>query len=318
MRGVRPLSLIAIFAVAVVAGCKSSGTAPNPPTAAVPTRLYFANASNSGGSAPGSLLEFPWPFSSNVAPLVTIAPPSAHNAPFGLVLDSSHRLYVGYQDKEVSVYRLPLTTSSAPAFQISTPAGTAQALAFDGSGDLLTGTGNAVFVFPSPLSGSSSSTVTFTLPSGAGCCLQEFAVHGSTLAIADATAASDYIYIYSLPLSNASSPVAAFKTGASQFYLGVAFDANGNLYASGGNPEEIEIYNPPFTNASVPTTVISTSSLTSNPGNLAFDSSGNLYFDVSFPGALYEYSPPFTAASTPAAQTTIGLGQLTLGIVIGN
>jgi WD40 repeat protein len=321
MRGARqpPLALC-VFGILVTAGCKT-GTIMNPPSAAIPARLYVANAANSADSSPGSLMVFALPFSSNVAPLVTVAPPAANEGPFGLALDGSHRLWVGYQNKTIAVYKLPLTHASTPQFSISTPAGVAGTLAFDGSGNLMAGIGNSVYVFPAPLSSGSTSSFSFLLPNGAGCCVQQFAVHGSTLAVATFIGVSDHIYVYSLPLTAASTPTASITTGGSQGYSGVAFDASGNLYAAGGNPQQIEIYAPPFTNASTPTTIISTAALAYDQ-NLAFDSSGNLYYTTSehsgLPSGLYEYSPPFTAASTPSAQTTIGFGALVIGVAAGN
>jgi len=310
-----------LIAFAMTAGCNGSGTALNPPTNAIPTLLYVANASNSADVSPGSLLAFTLPFSSNSAPLVSVAPPSGNEGPFGLALDSSHRLFVGYQDKYIAVYKLPLMHLSSPDFEISTPPGAAQGLAFDGSGNLIAGIGNSLYVFSTPLSSGSTASFNFLLPNGNHCCLQELAVHASTLAVATFTGFTDHIYVYSLPLTAASTPIASITSGGSQGYSGVAFDASGNLYAAGGNPEQIEIYNPPFSNLSTPATVISTATLP-NSENLAFDANGNLYYTttktVTLASTLYEYSPPFSAASVPVAQTTIGFGALVLGVAAGN
>ncbi len=316
MRSIHWMLVAALAAVAVTTGCKGSGTALNPPTATIPTRLYVANFSNANGVFPGSLLDFGLPFSSNVAPLVTLAPPAGNEGPFGLVLDSSHRLFVGYSG-EVAVYKLPLTPSSTPQFQITTAAGESQGLALDASGDLIVGINDTLYVFPAPLSSTSTASVTLALPSGPGCCLQEFAVHGSTLAIADAVTSPDHIYLYSLPLTGASVPTASITTGGSQAYAGVAFDASGKLYAAGYSPKQIEIYTPPFSSLSTPTMAISTAALTL-PGPLGFDLQGNLFYAADQPGTLYEYTPPFTAVSTPAAQTAISFGQLIGNIVAGN
>lgn len=318
MKSVRWFEILALTALVLTGGCHSSGTALNPPTAVIPARIYFANASNASDGFPGSILVFKLPFGSNVAPLVTLAPPADFANPFGLALDGSERLFVGFTHiEEIFAYKLPLTVASTAEFQIATPAGTAEALAVDGSGNLMAGIVNSIYVYAAPLSGSSTASFNFLLPNGNHCCLAELAVHGDTLAVATLTGFTDHIYLYSLPLTSTSTPTASITTSATQGYSGVAFDANGNLYASGVTPSQIEIYDPPFSNASTPVTTISTSSLTTDPGDLAFDSQGNLYFAGTFPGQLYEFTPPFSGASTPAAQTTIGLGQLNVGIAIG-
>ncbi len=309
-----PLASVAILFA--IAGCNSHGSALNPPMVTIPARLYVANFSNNNDNFPGSLLAFALPFSSNVAPLVTVAPPLANDGPFGLVLDGSNHLFVGYS-ASVEVYKLPLTSSPTAAFQITTAAGESQGLALDGSGDLIAGITDTLYVFPAPLSSASTASVTLLLPSGNHCCLQQIAVHGSTLAIATDTGFTDHIYVYSLPITGASTPTASITTGAGQYYGGVAFDSSGNLYASGSSPKQIEIYAPPFSNASTPTTKISTTTL-AFPGSLGFDTAGNLYYAVSEPGTLYEYTPPFTSGSTPAASTSISFGQLVGNVVAGN
>ncbi|HEY9086495.1 MAG TPA: hypothetical protein VIN40_11270 [Candidatus Tyrphobacter sp.] len=319
MRSVLESAILAFALAAVMTACSSSGTTMNPPGAQIAARLYVANFTNSGQFFPGSLLAFALPFAGNSPPLVTLAPPAANEGPIGLAL-LGKQLFVGYQ-QQVAVYKLPLTPSSVPAYQITPPvAGTVQGLAFDSSGNLIAGVANNVYVFIAPLSSSSSSAFNFTLPNGAGCCLQQFAVHGSQIAIADDKGINDHIYVYALPLTAASVPTASMTTGAGQSYSGVAFDSSGKLYAAGVSPQQIEVYAPPFTSLSVPITKISTATLAS-PQSLCFDSQGNLYYTTSktatLASTLYEYVAPFTAASTPAGQTTISFGALLGNCIAG-
>ena len=92
-------------------------------------------------------------------------------------------------------------------------------------------------------------------------------VNSTTLAVA--TLASN-LFFFTLPLTSGSTPYASFAAGLDGTPL---FVSSGALYQGGSG--RINVYTPPFSNSSVPSSSITTAGL--SPNNLAIDAGGNIY-----------------------------------------
>ena len=120
-------------------------------------------ASNFGTSTGGvSLSVLAPPYTG--APSV-ITPPISGNGYSGLAINGTQLFAVG--NAAVDVYSLPLTSSSAPTFSITSPSPSPQEIAFDKSGNMYIGTTyGKLQVFAPPFSSTSTPTVTLTLSTG--------------------------------------------------------------------------------------------------------------------------------------------------------
>ena len=162
-------------------------------------------------------------------------------------------------------------------------------------------------------------------------------LNATTLAVTDL---SSNLYFFTLPVSSSSTPYAQFAAGSDGTPL---FLPNGSLYQGGSG--KINVYTPPFTNTSTPSSFVTTAGL--SPAYLAIDPAGNVYetsggntIGVITAGALtttltaavatqfrglaasatqlfaceflatsnniYIYSLPLTPTSTPAVTITLG------------
>lgn len=159
----------------------------------------------------------------------------------------------------------------------------------------------------------------------------------TTLAVTDL---SGNLYFFTLPISSSSTPYAQFAAGSDGTPV---FLASGSLYQGGSG--KINVYTPPFTNSSAPSSFVTTAGL--SPAYLAIDPNGNVYeapggnvIGVITAGALtttltaavgtqfrglaasatqlfacgfngnnnnvYVYSLPLTPAATPAVTISLG------------
>ncbi len=98
---------------------------------------------------------------------------------------------------------------------------------------------------------------------------------------------------FSWPLTNTSVPVATFGTSAAGF---MAFDPNGNLWATSQNAVVVE-YVPPFTNSTTESNGL-TNGVTDSYG-IAFDSGGDMFIsNADSSGTVVMYAPPYTTLGT--------------------
>ena len=98
---------------------------------------------------------------------------------------------------------------------------------------------------------------------------------------------------FSPPLTDTSTPVATFGTSAGGF---MAFDPNGNLWATSQNAVVVE-YVPPFTNSTAESNGL-TNGITDSYG-IAFDSNGDMFIsNADSSGTIVMYAPPYTTLGT--------------------
>lgn len=121
--------------------------------------LYVANSGSSGST----LSVFTSPYTG----AATVVTPSVSGATYRKIAIRGTQLFVGDigTANQIDVYDLPLSSSSAPAFSI-TSVDRPEALSFDGGGNLYVGNlgDTKIRVFAPPFSVSSTPSVTFTAP----------------------------------------------------------------------------------------------------------------------------------------------------------
>jgi hypothetical protein len=82
----------------------------------------------------------------------------------------------------------------------------------------------------------------------------------------------------------------------------VAFDSAGNLYASEYDATGIDVFTPPFSNASVPAFTIPTPEPVQ-----CLQFNGTHLWTWDFTPEISDFAPPFSASSTPVFNITNGL-----------
>ncbi len=306
---------------AALAACSSGGgSSPTPPTGGQSSgsKLYVANYENSSNTFPGNILVFDLPLTSGESPAVTLTSPDAGGGFFGLALDGTTELAASDSTPEIDFYTLPLSASSTPSFKITGSAtSAAYGLAFDSSGDLVTGANGTLAEYTEPLSSTSTPSATTTVPNSASDDILEIAIHGSTLAVATCPGggASGAIYIYSLPLTDGALQTATIASAADECYTGVAFASGSSIYATNETSEKIEYYSSLATSSSP---AYSFDDFDGIATNLALDSSGNLYLDTQLAPYVYEFAAPSSSTTAYTLSTSKGLGDVPLGMTIGN
>lgn len=168
-----------------------------------------------------------------------------------------------------------------------------------------------ILQFTLPLTATSTPTVTVsTAVFAAGLAVDA----NGNIAVGAIGDQSGRLAVFQAPLSNSSTPSAVFQNGASAGNGGLAFSAEGDLFAPSFDPPFINLFTPPLTLASTPSHVIADSRL-KQVGAAKLDSSGNLIvsnFDANAAGSnLVVFTPPCTGTSlvTPlqAASRYVGI-----------
>ncbi len=312
---------LAAAAVLTATACKGTGTALNPPTSALLQHVYVANYNNMVPSKTGNVVVFSLPLSNGEAPSATIVAPQSGAGAMGIAQNAG-QLAVKWGGADViSVYAKPITDTSSALFSFSSIDANCGgcslnlfSLAYDSPGNLYGGTQFGQIVeYAAPLSSSSTPALHVSLPNSGS--YPVVAVSGTTLAVA--TYSPGAIYLYSLPLSNTSTPTATIAP-ASATYVSVAFDAHGNLYAVNWHTG-IEVYKPPFSNSSTPA-FTTPEAMPGAPGALALDRANDLFEEVGNTAGsmeLGEYPAPVSASSSVTKSTTSGLDAPWTEIAIG-
>jgi hypothetical protein len=162
-------------------------------------------------------------------------------------------------------------------------------------------------VFKPPFSASSVPAVTVPFPVAQVCVIAARLLQNNMVAVGTSTVGW---YLYALPLTNTSVPTVHVATPA--FVGGFAQDNAGNLLVSDRNGNKVNVFAPPFTNASTPT-VTFTGGL-AGPYVLDLNMAGDLFAGNCNTPNVTMFAPPFTNASAPTATITPPLGQCTEGI----
>jgi hypothetical protein len=161
---------------------------------------------------------------------------------------------------------------------------------------------NNVLIFSPPFS--SASTPSSLLSTNA------LGVGLDSTGILAVVSSGDVITVYAAGATSASTPYATFTGSGSSGGLD-SFAASGKLAAP--NQTKVDIFTPPFSNASTPSLTISGFT---QPIGSAFDGSGNLYIvDIAGGGAgsVSVLAPPYTGA--PVTTTNGLVGQAPYGVV---
>jgi hypothetical protein len=211
----------------------------------------LAAANNSGG-----LNIFPAPLSASSVASASFANAGSPN--MQLAFGPSGKLFACTQGAKVNVFTGPFTDSTVFSSQI-TDAGvlTSFGVAFDAQANLyLAGSGTHVDVLPSE--GSGAASVGITVPVGAA--LRQIAVGGGQLFMANVGNGQDSVFVFTLPITNSSAPIATITTGMNAPEA-VAVDAAGNLYVGNLGDGTIKMFAPPFSSSSAPVLSITTSAV---------------------------------------------------------
>lgn len=192
------------------------------------------------------------------APLTNASIPTATFSTGGSQFQSafgpSGKFYLCTQGASLNVYTPPLGSGTVPSGTIADPNTTAMGIAFDTAANLyLAGSSNKIVVRASE--GTAAASVVLTLPAGAA--VRSLAVNNQFLAAASVGNAPGAVFLFTLPLTSASTPVATLTTGVDS-PEGVAFDASGKLYVSNLGNGNVLVFTPPFSSASAPSLTLPT------------------------------------------------------------
>jgi hypothetical protein len=293
-----------VFALLVAAvGCSTSSTAP--PPSAPPQHLYVTDR-----LSPSTVYVFNLPLTATSTPVVTLL--TTGNIAGNPCFDNAGHIMVPMSaDHKLQVFALPLTAASTPAFTLNL-ASTGEDCHFDASGNLYVAenAANQIEVFKAPVIASSTANSTLigaqvTVPWGVW-----VDSSGNVFGSTGVKAAFEFS---AFP---ANTPTADFGPPGNDVF-GIAVGPSGSLYvANATSGGVIDVYDPPFTNASVknPAKTITTS-LTGFVSYMAFDSAGNLYAGGDGATAFHVlvYAPPYSGTpldlnrgSTEVEGTAIG------------
>ena len=265
------------------------------------TRIYmaiafcaiFAGCGGGGGSAPPPILNGGTGESASPSPTPSPTP-------------AALRAYISDNGTPgtVSVFSLPLTSSSAPRISIAGSGGPA-AMGFDPVHRLfVVNSGSGVIqVFSQPITNAAVPTVAFHGPNTgiAGNGQEDVAFDPSGNAYISIGACAAFrcvgnISAFAAPITSSSVP--AFVISERNSVPGLAFDATGNLWAVasgfGGYATSITQFKPPFSSTSTPSLSFGDRFATA----IAFDSTGNLY--AANLNGVDVYTPPLTSSTAKA------------------
>lgn len=277
-------SIFALVTALTLAACSSSSTAPTPTPA--PSRVYASIK-----QTPGAIHIYGMPLTNTS---VSTGSFPGTTGPTGMCVDGQHRLYVvnSAAGGNVSVYAQPIAASATPAFTLSGFGGVStEDCAIDSLGNLYvadSGGGGKIWVFKTPIT--ASSAVDHTITTGLAF---PFGVAVDTAGDVFASNSTN-ITEYS-PFGSGNGLTATFGSISNNWGLVIGPDSN--LYVANGTTDgEIDVYKPPFSNAS---TVDHTLTIPATPVVLyfAFDSAANMYVSGNTTTSLlWELAPPYTGA----------------------
>ncbi|HEY9085511.1 MAG TPA: hypothetical protein VIN40_06210 [Candidatus Tyrphobacter sp.] len=288
----------------LLAGCKSTGTAFNPPGGGMRT-LHHMYLSIS--ATVGSVQIYNLPVTSASTPSGTIA---GLNRPEELFVDHAGRLFVplsnGGPGKTVNVYSSPITSASTPAFVLTTIDASVEDTTEDAAGNVYVSawpsSSCCIDVFNGPVN--ASATANFSInsngvtPDGLGFVFGlAFDSSGTNLYVSSFSS----IIKFTPPITTASTPAA--NVTPNQDNYGLVVDSSNRIFVANATIDgTVDVFTQPFTNASTRAFGLVVSG--THVIGMAFDGSGNLWA-VDGNGVVWEVKAPITAASTPTNVLTV-------------
>ncbi len=271
--------------------------------------VYWSFFHTNNGSATEQLESAALPLtSSSAAMLVNGTASNTLNGSASMAIDPSGRFWVlsaphsGTGNSFAYVFSSPPTDSSTPLYTLALPAANdADHLTFDGSGNLWIdsyGT-QQVMEFTGPFTGSGSLTPAMTITLGFTPSGLAMDTRGDLYVSNLNSSGTQSIAYFPEPLSSGESP--AYYLNGLTGPGGIAFDADGNLYASingGGTNSYIVRYNSNNLNSGSTPNVEDPTGLESGAyeSNFAFDKLGNLY-DADCGNSAHIYVYPLATQS---------------------
>jgi hypothetical protein len=271
--------VLAFVSALTLAACSSSSTPAPPP---VPIHVY-ASIKNT----PGTVHIYTLPLTSTSVSTNSFAGTSSPN---GMCVDSQLRLYVVNSGGRVSVYTQPILNGATAAFSLTGFGGTATVdCAIDASGNLyVADSSGTIWVFKAPIT--SSSVLDHTITTGISSPFGVTVDATGDVFVSDSTHITEYA-----PFASGNGLLFTFGSITNNWGLTIAPD--GYLYVANGTANgEIDVYKPPFSNASTPDHTLT---IPATPVVLyfAFDSSANMYLSGNTSSSLlWELAPPYTGA----------------------
>lgn len=288
-------AVIALLCAAGLAGCRSTGTAYNPPLGVF--KLYLLVYNN-----PASTVEvFRLPVTSASTPAFDMATSGGCTSPaLGLFMDKQGRLFVpdcATPFDVTSLYTQPLSATSTPAYTLTDAQQENTTTAEDSSGNIYQALCMGyIDVFNGPVT---ASRATPSVSDNVGGCPWGIAVAPNGNLYVSGTSSVEQ---FSLPLTASSTPSAA--TASNFDNEGLAVDSSNRIFVANQSASGvINVYTQPFTSASTPAFGITLTSGTSVL-YLAFDGSGNLWADDAS-GGLWEIPAPITSSSAATKILTV-------------
>jgi len=285
-------SVCAVAAI-LAAACTSNNSVTLPPPGSSPTptvqHVYVSDDT-------GVIYAFAYPLTSTSTSTLAL---SVGFTPAGMAA-FGNKLYVANDGgSQALVYQLPLTSTSTSIATI-TLSHHAVDVALDSSGNLYAAENQSSTCCVDFVPAGASSP-SFTLSSA-----NVITPFGATLDRNNNLflANSGNVGFFAAPVTSSSTGI---SFGRDSFNEGLVTDSSGNLYVADGNgPGTIDIYNPPYTSASMP---VSTSTIGGTLEQMAMDANNVLYTNSFTPNQIDVLNAPYTSIAffVPVATHPYGI-----------
>jgi hypothetical protein len=209
-----------------------------------------------------TVVAFTGPLTASPTPFVSISIPTG-NVGF-LAFDAAGDLFVPDSNSRVYMVPHPLTSTSQPTQQITSPSLTlAQSVALDSNNNLIVlnlGASPSLVAFAPPYTSAPAVAPLNSLYGGNIVVIgnQLFLMRRTSLAIA----LNQQIDVFNLPVTASSQP--AFSIGGLSDAINLATDQEGNLYVA-DNFTNVLVYRPPFSASSSPSVTLNVKAMPQTP-----------------------------------------------------
>ena len=246
------LASVAALAIAgLLAGCKSTGLAYNPPhgTSSTYHHMYLSNA-----GIPGEIFVYKLPITPSSTPTATVI---VGERPAMLFVDASGRLFVGHFEPtptSVEAFSLPLTSSSTPAFTLTSSSDNPDDVAEDASGNVYLAdenSGGYIDIYNGPVTSSRGPDTTIS-NNGVGTSGLAYPFGIAIAPNGDLYASDeDDINQFTSPFTSSSVPSASVTPNLDNY--GLRVDSRGRIFVANASADGvINVYASPLTNSSSP------------------------------------------------------------------